>query len=89
VHYGKEIGSVQIGKNIKLLGEDVIIVHRLLKNHISQDEYLLLSKDIMDQYKEETIERNFGWGELKEGDDKYKHIGIVNYSYIDLQPLVD
>ena len=89
VHYGKEIGSVQIGKNIKLLGEDVIIVHRLLKNHISQHEYLLLSKVLMDQYKDETIDRNFGWGELKEGDDKYKHIGIVNYSYINLEPLFD
>ncbi|WP_299211271.1 DUF2652 domain-containing protein [uncultured Dokdonia sp.] len=89
VHYGKEIGSVQIGKNIKLLGEDVITAHRLLKNDISQDEYLLLSKDIMDQYDENTLERNFGWGELKDGDGKYKHIGIVNYSYIDLQPLID
>lgn len=89
VHYGKEIGSVQIGKNIKLLGEDVITAHRLLKNDISQDEYLLLSQDIMDQYKDSVIERNFGWGELKDGDDKYKHIGIVNYNYIDLQPLVE
>lgn len=89
LHYGNEIGSVQIGKNIKLLGEDIIIAHRLLKNDISQDEYLLLSQNIMDQYKDDVIDRNFGWGTLKDGDDKYKHIGIVNYSYINLAPLID
>lgn len=89
LHYSDAIQAVQIGKNIKLMGEDVIVAHRLLKNDVKSDEYLLLSESLMNEYKNEAIDRNFGWGELKEGDEKYKHIGEINYSYINLAPLVD
>ncbi len=88
LHYGKQISAVPIGKNIKLMGEDVILAHRLLKNKIPGDEYILLSEDLLSEYKDETIERNFGWGELHDHDTKYKHIGEVNYSYINLKPLL-
>ncbi|WP_299894222.1 DUF2652 domain-containing protein [uncultured Aquimarina sp.] len=87
LHYGREISSVPIGKNIKLMGEDVIIAHRLLKNKVPIDEYILLSENLRSQYKENTIERNFGWGELHDRKAEYKHIGEINYSYIDLRPL--
>ena len=89
LHYGKEIGAVQIGKSIKLMGEDVIVAHRLLKNDISCDEYLLVSEDVLSEYKDETIERNFEWGELKENDEQYKHIGEVKYRYIKLKSLIE
>lgn len=89
LHYSEAISAVPIGKNIKLMGEDVIVAHRLLKNDIKKNEYLLLSNKLMDQYKNKVIERNFGWGELIDGDEKYKHIGEVGYSYINLEPLVD
>ncbi|GAA0715400.1 hypothetical protein GCM10009430_09800 [Aquimarina litoralis] len=87
LHYGREVSSVPIGKNIKLMGEDVIIAHRLLKNKVPIDEYILLSENLRSQYKESTIERNFGWGELHDRETEYKHIGEINYSYIDLRPL--
>ena len=89
VHFGEQISAVPIGKNIKLMGEDVIIAHRLLKNKVPFDEYILLSENIMNQYDGENVERNFGWGKLHEKDTSYKHIGNVSYSYIDLTPLVD
>jgi len=89
LHYGETIGAVQIGKSIKLMGEDVILAHRFLKNEIKSDEYLLLSESLMNNYKDDVIERNFGWGELIESDQNYPHIGDVNYSYISLEPLVD
>ncbi len=89
LHYGKEISAVPIGKNIKLMGEDVIIAHRLLKNKIPLEEYILISEDLLSEYKEETIERNFGWGELQDLETEYKHIGEINYSYISLKPLLD
>ncbi len=89
VHFGEQISAVPIGKNIKLMGEDVIIAHRLLKNKIPFDEYILLSENILDQYKDKTIERNFGWGKLHEMDTSYKYIGDISYNYIDLTPLVD
>ncbi|GAA4106851.1 hypothetical protein GCM10022393_01560 [Aquimarina addita] len=89
LHYGHSISAVPIGKNIKLMGEDVIVAHRLLKNKIPIDEYILISESLLSEYKDETIERNFGWGQLHEMEAKYKHIGDISYSYIDLNPLVE
>ena len=89
LHYSEKISAVPIGKNIKLMGEDVILAHRLLKNEIPINEYILLSESILEQYKDKIIERNFGWGELHEMDTSYKHIGDISYNYIDLTPLVN
>ncbi|MCL5129869.1 DUF2652 domain-containing protein [Algibacter sp. L4_22] len=89
LHFGEKISAVQIGKNIKLMGEDVIIAHRLLKNKIPFNEYILLSGNILEQYKGEDLEHNFGWGQLHENDTTYKHIGDVSYNYINLEPLIE
>jgi hypothetical protein len=89
LHFGEQISAVQIGKNIKLMGEDVIIAHRLLKNKIPFDEYILLSENLLDQYKDEKLEHNFGWGQLHSKDTSFKHIGDISYNYINLEPLVE
>ncbi len=88
VHYGKEIGAIPIGQSIKLMGEDVIIAHRLLKNDIPGTEYLLISSGVLDEYDEQDIQHSFEWGTLLKGDEKYKHLGDISYSYINLEPLV-
>ncbi len=89
LHYGEQISAVPIGKNIKLMGEDVIIAHRLLKNKVKSEEYILISENLLDQYKNEVIEKNFGWGTLHERETAYEHIGEINYSYIKLAPLLE
>lgn len=89
LHYGQEISAVPIGKNIKLMGEDVIMAHRLLKNDVPFEEYILISEKVLDEYKDEVIERNFGWGILKEIETEYRHLGEISYSYINLRPLAD
>ncbi|TBN05399.1 DUF2652 domain-containing protein [Hyunsoonleella flava] len=89
LHYGENVESVQIGNRIKLMGEDVIIAHRLLKNDIKEDEYLLISEDLLNQYEDSTIERNFDWGEFQDNEQVYKHIGEINYSYIKMYKLLD
>ncbi|WP_452598381.1 DUF2652 domain-containing protein [Pontimicrobium sp. MEBiC01747] len=89
LHFGKQISAVQIGKNIKLMGEDVIIAHRLLKNKIPFDEYILFSENILEQYKDEELEHNFGWGQLHKKDTSFQHIGDISYNYINLKPLVN
>ncbi|WP_378186336.1 DUF2652 domain-containing protein [Aquimarina sp. W85] len=86
LHYG-EVGATRIGNKIKLIGEDIIVAHRLLKNSIPVDEYLLVSSSLMQQYDELDIERNFGWGTLIDMQEIYEHIGEIKYSYINLQPL--
>ena len=88
LHYGKEVGSVAIGKNIKLMGEDIITAHRLLKNKIPINEYLLLSGELLNQYKDNQIDVNFEWANLKSRDTSYKHIGEISYKYINLEPLL-
>lgn len=88
LHYGKEVGLVQIDKRIKLMGEDVITAHRLLKNDIPIDEYVLLSDQVMANYKEEHIDDGFDWATLKDSHIEVEHIGKVHFKYIDLTPVV-
>lgn len=89
LHFGDNVESVQIGNRIKLMGEDVIVAHRLLKNDIEEDEYLLISESLLNQYKDEVIERNFGWGELQGEEERYKHLGEINYSYVKMKTLME
>jgi hypothetical protein len=89
LHFGEHVESVQIGNRIKLMGEDVIVAHRLLKNDIKEDEYLLISEHLLNQYKDEVIERNFGWGELQDEEERYKHLGDIAYSYVKMNELLE
>ena len=87
LHFGQEIGMVPIGNNIKLMGEDVITAHRLLKNNIDINEYILISEDLLSEYKQHNINENFDWSELKERSMDVEHLGKLKYHYIDLRPL--
>jgi hypothetical protein len=88
LHFGSEVESVQIGKHIKLIGEDVIVAHKLLKNEVPKKEYLLLSENLLAQYNMEELKQETYWCNLQDGGNVYEHIGNVNYTYIDLQPLL-
>lgn len=85
LHHGMEVGAVPVGNHIKLMGEDVIVVHRLLKNKIESDEYILLSQTLLDLYGEENVVRKYDWGELRDGHIDVEHLGEVHYSYFDLR----
>lgn len=87
LHYGKEVGLVPVGKRIKLIGEDVITAHRLLKNNIKLDEYILLSEDLLSNYDRKKVNGSFDWSALKDGELEVEHIGKIKYSYISLVPL--
>ena len=89
LHYGQEIETVQIGKHIKLIGEDVIIAHKLLKNKVPKDEYLLIYENLLSQYNLKELDNKLFWGELKNGENAYEHLGEINYTYIDLVPLIN
>lgn len=87
LHYGEDVEAVTIGKHIKLMGEDVIIAHKLLKNKIDKNDYILFSQALLDQYKDDVLEERLFWAELNHRDETYEHIGEINYAYIDLTPL--
>lgn len=85
-HYGK-IAITKIRGNVRLIGEDVIIAHRLLKNSVTADEYVLMTEKYISRFDEEELEKAFSFGELLYGQDEYEHIGIINYRYASLKPL--
>ncbi|WP_422082042.1 DUF2652 domain-containing protein [Ulvibacterium sp.] len=90
LHYGEEVGLTKVGKHIKLFGEDLIVAHRLLKNDVPVDEYLLLSDSLVNYYnKEGVIDREFEWGNLTRHETDYPQLGKLTYWYIDFRPLIE
>ncbi|MGB3143090.1 MAG: DUF2652 domain-containing protein [Maribacter sp.] len=89
LHYGKEVALTKVGNSIKLFGEDLIVAHRLLKNKIRMDEYLLITEGLTDHYKQKDLDEHFEWATLKENFTEYDHVGKIKYYYINLKPLRD
>lgn len=80
-HFG-EVMKRQIKDHEKLLGPDVTLAHRLLKNTINSHEYVLLSSLPQDSTLEERE-----WIEMQNGTSEYEGIGEVPYNYFSLTPL--
>ncbi len=89
LHYGTEIAPVKVGARIKLLGEDLIVAHRLLKNSIPENEYILFSEALVKTYPPGVIQNQTDWGTLKESSETYEHVGTVRYYHIGLSSLTD
>lgn len=81
IHYGK-ISVASIKGRTKLIGEDVIIAHKLLKNSVEENEYILLTQNYLNKVKKSNIESWFHWNDLKVLSDEYDHIGKIDYRYI-------
>lgn len=81
VHYG-DIMPANIKGRTKLIGQNVIIAHKLLKNSIEEGEYVLLTESYLDKLRTKDISPWFPWGELREGSETYEYIGEVKYRYI-------
>ena len=86
--HAAEMTSTHIEGLIKLIGEDVVAVHKLLKNSVEDAEYILLSDKLLAHYTEEQIKEALNWSEIKEGTDEYEFIGRINYKYIQLDASV-
>lgn len=81
IHHG-EIMAANIKGRTKLIGRNVIIAHKLLKNRIKEGEYILLTQDYLNKVRAKDIKPWFPWGELKEGSETYEYLGEVRYLYI-------
>jgi hypothetical protein len=80
--HAAEMTSTHIEGMIKLIGEDVVVAHRLLKNTIEDPEYILLTEKLLSHYTEKEISENLYWSELKKSSDEYEYIGTVDYRFI-------
>ena len=83
IHYG-EISLMRVKDIVKPYGADVIKIHRLLKNSIPSDQYLLISQVTLDFYNREkdTIP------EFRSNQDVYDY-GTLAYAYTELESRVE
>lgn len=81
IHYG-EIVAANIKGRTKLIGQNVIIAHKLLKNSIQAGEYVLLTHDYIDKLKNKDIKPWFPWGNVEEGSETYEYLGEIKYDFI-------
>jgi hypothetical protein len=87
IHSGK-ISSTDIGGRVKLIGSEVITAHKLLKNNVTYDDYVLMSDNFLNEFKEGDISLSFDWGAMENGSDEYDHLGLVSYKFVNLEPLM-
>jgi hypothetical protein len=87
IHYG-HISTANIKGRIKLLGTDVIIAHKLLKNAIVDYNYILLTDKYLSKIKDrQNLEQWFHWEKLRTGMEVYEFMGEVGYRYITLDDM--
>jgi hypothetical protein len=86
IHYGK-VNTSYIKGRTKLIGRDVIIVHKLLKNSVQENEYVLFTENYLKRIKLNKANTTFDWKNLKKGKEVYEFIGTVKYRYIKMDTI--
>ena len=84
-HYG-ECKEMPIQKFTKLIGSDVILAHRLLKNSVPDKEYILLSENYLANQESKSMILE-DWISLKQSIEILEDFGEINTKYIPLSPL--
>ncbi|MGB1242855.1 MAG: DUF2652 domain-containing protein, partial [Chitinophagales bacterium] len=74
---------INIKEYRKPYGKSVIEAHRLLKNNVPMDEYLLLSKGLVDSWEQKELLPE-GWDNPQKSQSEYGEIGKINYRYLPL-----
>lgn len=88
VHIGK-IGTIMIKNFCKFYGIDVIVVHRLLKNHLKIIDYALFTSKVVRKLSNEK-ENNFSFSSgFIMDEDAYEDIGVIKYTYISLKKFLE
>jgi len=87
IHWGR-ISLANIKGRTKLLGEDVIVAHKLLKNGIYELNYILLTEKYLAKVRnKQKLAQWFHWEEIHPGKEVYDYIGEVPYKYITLDEM--
>ncbi len=84
VHSG-ELCSIMIANYRKIFGFDLIVAHRLLKNNIDSNEYVLFTDDFLNDKDISKFQDLLKTDKLKSSSIIYDEIGKINYSYIQLR----
>ena len=76
VHHGP-VAEIKVGRFVKPAGREMIVAHRLLKNSIANNEYVLLTEKLLQQVGDEP-ELEMVWTRSSE---EYPAIGKVDYRF--------
>ena len=81
-HYG-EVMQYDLKRHNKLFGRNVIIVHRLLKNSVGHDEYLLMTEPLISGY---NLDHAPSWFSINSATENYD-VGEINFCFSVLSKL--
>ncbi|MCZ6528967.1 MAG: DUF2652 domain-containing protein [Chloroflexi bacterium] len=75
-----EFSAYAVKKQVKVMGEDVILVHRMLKNSVVGQDYALFSRSLTNRIGTDRA-RNAGF---REHQETYETFGEISMDYLDL-----
>jgi len=76
-HHGP-VAEIKVGRFVKQSGTDMIVAHRLLKNNIANNEYLLVTERLLEQAPVAPAPDEMEWAHASE---EYAAIGKVPYRF--------
>ena len=76
-HQG-ELAEIKVGNFVRQSGTDMIVAHRLLKNSIGKNEYLLVTDKLLRNTPDRSEELEMKWNASA---DEYGSIGKVEYQF--------
>lgn len=76
-HHGP-VAEIKVGRTIKQTGTEMIVAHRLLKNKIDSNEYLLMTEKLWNQSADADEITDLNWNRSSE---EYPSLGKVEYRY--------
>jgi len=82
-HFGV-ISEIKVDRFVKASGMDMIIAHRLLKNNIDSNEYILLTDNFLQHVNDQASECGLTWHSATE---EFPSIGKVNFQFALLEKL--
>jgi len=85
IHYG-DISINQVKTRIKLFGKDLIVAHRLMKNEIPLEEYVLITHQLINACSSWVEIDQVAWEKPSQGNGSYD-FGSIKYCYLSLAPL--
>ena len=85
VHHG-DIRQNKIKDHSKLFGKDVIVAHRLLKNDVEHNEYVLFTNQLVNACSNWVQVKQAAWTDPEHGSGEYD-FGKIEFCFITLEPL--
>ncbi|MBX2815187.1 MAG: DUF2652 domain-containing protein [Saprospiraceae bacterium] len=86
-HFGK-ITTKSVKDHNKLFGKEVIVAHRLMKNEIDSDEYVLVTHSLMNSCETWVDIESVAWSAVAHGSGEYD-FGSSQYCFLALDPLME